>query len=254
MSYRHLLVWSGGPANAETQLPHEILEQEAGGHLPRGERAAEIQKLMDASREIFAEHPVNRARVSEGKNPATQLWLWGQGHSLSLEPFETRFGRTGGVISAVDLLRGLAVLTGLDIIDVDGATGWIDTNYEGKAQAALACLEQNDFVYVHVEAPDECGHQGNATLKKEAIEAFDTKVVGRIWRALEEKGESYRLIVTMDHRTPCTIRGHSDEPVPMAVLDGPVGNVNAEAPFDESCNDGKLNVMAHEWVQELLCV
>jgi 2,3-bisphosphoglycerate-independent phosphoglycerate mutase len=252
VSYRHLLVWDHGPADVETQLPHEILDQPTAGHLPRGERADEIKAIMDASREVFAGHPVNWARNAEGKNPATQIWLWGQGHSLTLESFATRYGRSGGVITAVDLLRGLAVLTELKVIDVEGATGWVDTNYEGKAQAALDCLREDSFVYVHVEAPDECGHQGNAKLKTEAIEMFDARIVGPIWRAMEERGEPYRLIVTMDHRTPCALRGHSDEPVPMAVLDGPVGPVTDQASFDESCNNGKAEVMAHDWVQELL--
>ena len=252
VSYRHLLVWDNGPADVETQLPHEILGQPAADHLPRGERAEEIRAIMDKSRDIFANHPVNLARVEDGKNPAAQVWLWGQGHSLTLERFATRYGRSGGVITAVDLLRGLANLTELNVIDVEGATGWVDTNYEGKAQAALDCLREDSFVFVHVEAPDECGHQGNAKLKTEAIEMFDTRIVEPIWRTMEQRGDPYRLIVTMDHRTPCALRGHSDEPVPIAVLDGPVGLVTDKGPFDESCNGGKAEIMAHEWIQELL--
>jgi 2,3-bisphosphoglycerate-independent phosphoglycerate mutase len=252
VSYRHLLTWKCGPVRAETELPHEILDQPVASHLPQGDGAQEIAALMNASIAILANHPVNRSRVAAGKRPATQIWLWGQGHPMTLEPFAARYGRRGGMITAVDLLRGLAVLTGLKSIPVDGATGWIDTNYEGKAAAARETLRSADFVYVHVEAPDECGHQGDAQLKTEAISSFDERIVGPIWQALEEDAAPYRLIVAMDHRTPVSLRGHSPEPVPFAVLDGPVGQVHREAPFDETLNHGQSEILAHTWARTLL--
>ena len=252
VSYRHLLVWEDGPADAVTELPHEILGQPIASHLPSGAGSDAIRDLMDASRTIFADHLVNRARVAAGNRPATQIWLWGQGRSMTLQPYRERYGLTGGIITAVDLLRGLAVLTGLEIVNVDGATGFVDTNYEGKTAAAIDVLNRHDFVFVHVEAPDECGHQGDAQLKTRAISDFDARIVAPIWSALEQSGEAYRLIVAMDHRTPVSLRGHSADPVPMAVLDGPVGAVTAEADFDEFRNGGQAEVRANEWIDALL--
>jgi 2,3-bisphosphoglycerate-independent phosphoglycerate mutase len=252
VSYRHLLVWQEGPVELTTEMPHEILDQPIAPHLPSGPRSDEVRALMDASRDILADHPVNQARIAAGKNPATQIWLWGQGRALSLVPYQERYGLTGGMITAVDLLRGLGVLAGLEIVNVEGATGFVDTNYEGKARAALEVLDRHDFVYVHLEAPDECGHQGDAALKTQAISDFDARIVGPIWQALEEKGEPYRLMVTMDHRTPVSTRGHSAEPTPIAVLDGPIGPVTEEAAFDESCNGGEAQGQAHEVIDELL--
>ena len=252
VSYRHLLIWKNGPSDCVTEPPHEILEQKIAPHLPSGPGAERVRDLMHRSRAILEAHPVNRARIAAGKRPATQIWLWGQGKAMQLASYRELYGLSGGMITAVDLLRGLATLAGLDVIHVDGATGWIDTNYEGKAQAALETLKRSDFVYVHVEAPDECGHRGDAELKTRAISEFDTRVVGPIWRGLETMGEPYRLILTTDHRTPVSLRGHSREPVPMAVLDGPVGAVTAERPFDETVNGGEAECLVFDWVRELL--
>lgn len=252
VSYRHLLVWRNGPVDITTEMPHEILGQPIAPHLPSGPGAEAVQALMDASHPVLATHPVNQAREQAGQNPATQIWLWGQGRAMSLSPYPERYGLSGAMITAVDLLRGLAVLAGLENIPVEGATGFVDTNYEGKAQAALAALDRHDFVYVHVEAPDECGHQGDAALKTQAIADFDARIVGPVWAGLEARGEPYRLVVTMDHRTPVSLRGHSGEPVPLAVLDGPVGPVTDQAPFDENCNQGRSQGLAHPLVDALL--
>lgn len=252
VSYRHLLVWKNGPAAAATAMPHEILGQPVAPHLPTGPGAPKIQALMEASRPVLAEHPVNRARIAAGKAPATQAWLWGQGRALRLQSYRDRYGLAGGMITAVDLLRGLGQLTGLEVIEVDGATGFVDTNYPGKAAAAIAALQRADFVYVHVEAPDECGHQGDAALKTRAIGDFDSRVVGPVWQALEAAGHPYRLILATDHRTPVSLRGHSPEPVPLAVLEGPVGPVTAEAPFDETCHGGQAEAFAWEWIDQIL--
>ena len=236
VSYRHLLIWRDGPAELALTPPHEISGKPIAGFLPQGPRAEEVLALMNLSRHIFAEHPVNRARVARGLRPATQIWPWGFGKAMALQPYPERYGLRGGVITAVDLVRGLAELCGLEVIRVPGATGWIDTDYAGKAQAAIACLRRFDFVYVHVEAPDECGHKGIAEEKVRAIENFDRQVVAPVWAALEADGQPYRLIVCTDHRTPIAKRGHTSDPVPFAWVDGPLGAdapADAAAAFDE---------------------
>jgi 2,3-bisphosphoglycerate-independent phosphoglycerate mutase len=252
VQYRHLLIWRDGPIDLRTQPPHDIAGQPVPQHLPAGKRQDEVRALMEKSKEILRDHPVNRARIAAGKKPATQIWLWGQGRAMTLDPFSRKFGRSGGVISAVDLVRGIGLLAGLEAPKVPGATGFLDTNYEGKVGAALALLDRGDFAYLHVEAPDECGHIGDFSKKKQAIEDFDRRVVGPVWQALEKRGEAYRLVVAMDHRTPVSVRGHTREPVPMAVLDGPVGVVSREAPFDESLNGGKAETTSWTWISELL--
>ncbi len=157
-------------------------------------------------------------RVAAGKNPATLIWLWGEGRMPSAPTLTERFHITGSMISAVDLLKGLGVVGGLSVIDVPGATGYIDTNYEGKAQAALEALTTQDFVFVHVEAPDEAGHQGSLAAKLQAIEDFDSRIVAPIYRALEQRVEPFRMVVTMDHYTPLAVRTHTREPVPTSAL------------------------------------
>ncbi|HOW98502.1 MAG TPA: cofactor-independent phosphoglycerate mutase [Kiritimatiellia bacterium] len=252
VSYRHLLVWKGGPAGIRTQPPHDIAGQPVADHLPAGEQQDAVRALMEQSIGLFRDHPVNRARIAAGKKPATQIWLWGQGLSLKLPTYPELYGLTGGVITAVDLIRGLGRLIGLDVIQVPGATGFLDTNYAGKVQAALDVVARHDFVFVHIEAPDECGHMGKVALKVEAIEAFDQKVVAPVWEALEKKGEPYRLLLCTDHRTPVSVRGHTREPVPMISLDGPVGAIDREAAFDEFVGGGKASGMIHERMRELL--
>lgn len=235
VSYRHLLIWSDGPPKLSLTPPHEISGQSVADYLPLGPRAAEARDLMELSQRVFADHPVNQARVEKGLRPATQIWLWGHGKAMTLQPYPERYGLHGGVITAVDLIRGLAELCGLEVIRVPGATGWIDTDYHGKAQAAIDCLQRSDFVYVHVEAPDECGHKGMAAEKVRAIENYDHAVVAPVWAALEAAGKPYRLIVCTDHRTPLAKRGHTSDPVPFAWVDGPLApdTPHATASFDE---------------------
>lgn len=252
VQYRHLLVWNHGPLAIHMQAPHDIAGQNVSEYLPTGERADEVRALMARSQEIFRDHPVNRARHDAGLLPATQIWLWGHGRAMQLPSYRTLYGRKGGVITAVDLIRGLGNLAGLENIIVPGANGLIDTNYAGKVAAALDVLQRDDFVFVHVEAPDECGHGGDVQKKLLAIELFDEKVVGPIWQELERRGEPYRLILCMDHRTPIATRGHTRDPVPMVKLDGPVGPVTAEAPYDENIHDGIAECRGHTWLRELL--
>lgn len=252
VQYRHLLIRDDGPADCACTPPHEIADRPVESHLPTGDRSDEIRALMEASKAVFADHPVNQKRIAEGKKPATQIWLWGQGKAMQLESYRSLYGLGGGVISAVDLLKGLARLAGLEAPDVEGATGFLDTNYEGKVDAALEILGREDFVFIHIEAPDECGHMGDAQLKREAIEAFDAKVVAPVFHWLEAQGEPYRLLLCTDHRTPVALKGHTSEPVPMAVLSGPVGKTEAQASFDEEVNDGNAQGMACEWIQKIL--
>jgi len=252
VSYRHLLVWDKGPVDLSTTPPHEISDKPAAPHVPAGKRQDEVRRLMEESRAILARHPVNEARRKAGQRPATQIWLWGQGRALSLQSYREKFGLTGIVVSAVDLVRGLGLLAGLDAPRIPGATGFLDTNYQGKVDAALQALERQDFAYVHVEAPDECGHLGDPLKKKLAIEQFDQRVVGPIWQELERRGQPYRLVVAMDHRTPVSLNGHSREPVPIVLLECPVGAVSREAPFDETVNGGKGQAVLHEWIGRAL--
>ncbi len=248
VSYRHLIVWKNGPTSITTQPPHDIADQPIATYLPKGDRAAELQSLMDSSRDILARHPVNLARIARGERPATQIWLWGQGRALHIPSYQQKFGLKGGIISAVDLVRGLGVLAGLNAPRIPGATGFIDTNFEGKVEAAFHELKHGNFVYVHIEAPDECGHMGDAQKKRLAVELLDQRVVAPMWKWLEDQGEKYRLILAMDHRTPVSLRGHSREPVPIAVIDGPTGPLTREAPFDETVNGGVATGMVYDWI------
>ena len=245
-SYRHILVWNNGPHDGLVTIPpHDVLGEPVANHLPRGPGAAEIVRLMEESGEIFAAHGASKA--------ASQIWLWGQGRATSLPSYRELFGLSGGVVTAVDLVRGIGRLAGLEAEQVKGATGYIDTNYAGKVRAALEILESHDFVFVHVEAPDECAHKGDLKLKLKAIEDFDCKVVGPIWQALNARGWRYKLIIGTDHRTPVSVRNHTGEPVPMAVLNGPLAlPKNTTGRFDEFINDGKNSGMAFKWLQVLL--
>lgn len=217
VSYRHLLVWHQGKEHMNTTPPHDITDKPLAGHLPRGEGAERLCTLMAHSREIFAEHPVNRQRREQGHNPASGIWLWGQGRRPALPTLHEQFGLHGAVISAVDLVRGIGVLAGLEVILVPGATGFLDTNYLGKAEYGLEALQHTDFLFLHVEATDEAGHMGAADKKVQALEDFDHKVVGTILKGLDSLGE-WRLLLMPDHATPVALKTHSDDPVPFAVL------------------------------------
>lgn len=253
-SYRHLLIWKNGPHDGLVTIPpHDVLGQPAVKNTPRGPGAEEVLRLMEESKEILATHAVNEMRRRDGKNAASQIWLWGQGRSMTLPSYRELFGLTGGVVTAVDLVRGIGRLAGLEAEKVQGATGFIDTDYAAKVKAALAILEKHDFVFVHVEAPDECAHNGDLRLKLKAIEDFDRQMVGPIWKALNKRRWQYRLIIGTDHRTPVNVRNHTAEPVPMAVVDGPIAPSKGIAGrFDEFINDGKNSGMAYDWLQVLL--
>ncbi|MFZ5797974.1 MAG: cofactor-independent phosphoglycerate mutase [Desulfobulbaceae bacterium] len=219
ISYRHLLVHQEGFPEFATVPPHDHTDQDVSEYYRRYLAVPSFRELMEKSAAVLAAHPVNARRRSEGKAEANSLWPWGQGRPMQLENFRQRYGITGSLISAVDLLKGMAVCSGLAVINVEGATGYLDTNYEGKAQAALRALEDQDFVLVHVEAPDEAGHQGLAAEKKQAIEDFDARIVSPIVAEMERRREPFRLVVTMDHYTPIRRRTHEDWPVPMLLFD-----------------------------------
>ena len=216
-SYRHIMVWKGGKAS-HLEPPHDHLTQVVGPFLPED---AQLRSFMEKSFEILNNHPVNLKRAAEGKRKANSLWYWGAGTKPSLENFTGKTGLKGAMISAVDLLKGIAVGAGMEVCQVEGATGSIDTNYEGKAQAAIDSLLKNgcDFAYIHVEAPDEMGHQGELDHKIMAIEDLDSRIIAPICRAMEEAGEDYRMLVLPDHPTPLRIRTHSPDPVPYVLFD-----------------------------------
>ncbi len=210
ISYRNLVVLRNG-AGSVTVPPHDIVGQEIASYLPSGTDAEKLISCMEKSREIFASHPVNRARIASGKPPATQIWPWSGGKSPALMPFARKFGRRGGVISAVDLLNGIARCAGMEVIRVPGATGYLDTDYQAKARYALEALGHLDFLYLHVEAPDEAGHLGDAGEKVLAIERVDD-MIGTIMDDF-----SGTLALLPDHPTPLRLKTHTADPVPFAI-------------------------------------
>jgi len=212
------MVWDGGPSDTVTTPPHDITDQAIAAYLPKGSGAERLRELSEAAREIIAAHPANRRRVRRGEKAVTDIWLWGQGHRPAVPTLQERFGIDGGVITAVDVVGGLGRLAGLERIDVPGITGFVDTNYVGKGEYALAALERYDLVFIHVESPDESGHMGDAELKTKAIEDLDEKVIGTILAGIERLGD-YRIMVLPDHATPVSTKTHSADPVPFAILD-----------------------------------
>lgn len=218
VSYRHLLVWRGGKEGMATTPPHDITGRPIADSLPQGEGAERLRELMRRSREIFASHPVNARRVADGHAQVSSIWLWGQGRRPAVPTLAERFGVSGAVISAVDLVRGIGVLAGLEVIEVPGATGFLDTNYLGKAEYGLAALREKDLLFLHVEAPDEAGHMGAADKKVRALEDFDEKVVGTLLAGLPAFGD-WRMLVMPDHATPVAIKTHADDLVPFAALE-----------------------------------
>ncbi len=216
-SYRHLLVWSKGQV-MELTPPHDILTKRIGDYLPQD---PVLREMMEKSYEILSSHPLNVEREKRGLHPANSAWFWGAGTRPALTSFEGKTGKRGVMISAVDLLKGLAVGAQMDRVLVEGANGGLDTNYEGKADAAVKALLEDgyDFAYVHVEAPDEMGHQGSVRDKIKAIEYLDARVIGRITGRLDAAGEDYRIMVLPDHPTPIRVRTHTKDPVPYMIYD-----------------------------------
>lgn len=215
-SYRHCLIWNQGSV-IELVQPHDVLGQVIGQHLPDDEQ---LLFMMKRSYEILAEHPINIERKKKGLNPANCCWFWGAGTKPALSSFEEKNGLKGMMVSAVDLLKGIAVGAGMGVAQVEGANGGLHTNYEGKVQAALAALRgEYDFVYIHVEAPDEMGHQGSVERKVKSIEYLDGRIIGPVFESMKQTGQDFRMLVMPDHPTPIRTRTHSCEPVPYLLYD-----------------------------------
>jgi len=232
VSYRHLLVLKGFDMDVKTCPPHDYIGKPMEKILPRGKGADFLIDLMMRSQQFFQNHDINKVRIDLGENQVSSIWLWGQGKKAKLESFKKRFGLKGAAITAVDLVRGLAKLIGFDLIEVPGATGFIDTNFEGKGAAAIQALDEYDIVVVHIEAPDEAGHAGNPELKKKAIEQIDKYVIGPVYEAIS-KFPSWRMMVLPDHPTPVKTGAHCGDPVPFAIAGSNVEGV-FQADFSES--------------------
>jgi 2,3-bisphosphoglycerate-independent phosphoglycerate mutase len=219
VSYRHLVIYKGDHPGFAPVPPHDHIDKDVTAYWQAYRAHQPWRELLDRTGALLADHPVNRARRDAGKNPASQIWLWGEGRMPTVPTLVERFNINGAMISAVDLLKGLGVVGGLAVINVPGATGYIDTNYEGKAEAACRALDSGNFVFVHLEAPDEAGHQGSLADKLTAIEDFDRRIVAPIVADLEGRNEEFRMVVTMDHFTPLSLRTHVADPVPTLLYD-----------------------------------
>ena len=219
ISYRHLMIWRGGKTGARCIPPHDIIDKDISKYLPTGEGAEFLKKLMRNSVDILQSQEYNWKRFEEGKSPANSIWLWGQGKRPQFPLFKERFGLEGAMVSAVDLTKGLAVCAGMQVLEVPNVTGYLDTNYEGKAEYSLKALQDGlDFVYIHVEAPDEAGHMGKYLEKVQAIEDFDRRVVGNVLAGTRALGD-YRILLMPDHPTPIELRTHTSDPVPFVIFD-----------------------------------
>jgi len=216
VSYRHLLVFKGIDFDVQTYPPHDYIGTVKDKILPRGKNAEILVDLMARSHQLFINHDINRVRKDLGENQVSSIWLWGQGKKAQMQSFQERFGIKGVTITAVDLVRGLSKLISFDLIEVPGATGFVDTNYQGKASAAIEAFDKYDLVFVHIEAPDEASHNGSAEMKKKAVEQIDKYIVGPVFEALQSY-ESWRILVAPDHPTPIRSCAHSPEPVPFAM-------------------------------------
>jgi 2,3-bisphosphoglycerate-independent phosphoglycerate mutase len=235
ISYRHLMVCSDNLPGLATVPPHDYIGRNVAEYWQRYLHYPELQSMLESACRLLENHLINKQRQQRGQLAANAIWLWGEGKAPTMPTIEEQFGLQGSLISAVDLLKGIGVYGGLDIINIEGATGYLDTNYAGKAAAALQALACRDFVFVHVEAPDEAGHKGSIPEKIRAIEDFDSKIVKPILQGLQsmENRPDFRLVVCMDHLTPISIRTHSDQPVPVLLYDSRQEGVRSNLPYSE---------------------
>ena len=220
VSYRHCLVWrNGNPHPGVLTPPHDITGKVITDYIPKGEAVDELYDLMKKSYDLLKDHPVNQARIARGKRPANSIWLWGEGTKPLLDNFSEKFGKKGSMISAVDLLKGIAICAGMNSVDVEGATGYLDTNFDGKCKAAIEEFKKGaDLVYIHVEAPDECGHRGEIENKVKAIEMIDEHILAPVVEFLRGY-DDFAVLVCPDHPTPLSIRTHTSTPVPYLIYD-----------------------------------
>ena len=244
ISYRHLMICKNSLNGLQTVPPHDYIGQDVSEYWRRYLRFPALQLLLESACKLLDNHPVNRHRAEIGLPAANAIWLWGEGKAPIMPTLEERFGLKGSLISAVDLLKGIGVYGGLDIIKVEGATGYLDTNYAGKAAAALAAAAEQDFIFVHVEAPDEAGHQGNIADKIRAIEDFDSQIVKPIFEGMQSMAGNpdFRLVVCMDHLTPISIRTHSALPVPVLLYDSRQKGEKSGFTYSEK-NGGKTHIL-----------
>jgi 2,3-bisphosphoglycerate-independent phosphoglycerate mutase len=252
VGYRHLMVWRGGKDGMKSTPPHDITGKAILGALPTGDGADRLNNIMNHAQMVLHNHPINTRRKEQGNLPANSVWLWGHGKTPQIETYQEKFGLSGAVISAVDLIKGIGICAGLDSISVAGATGYIDTNYLGKGEAALAALENHDFVYVHVEAPDEASHEGNMQHKLQAIEDFDQQVVGTVLEGIK-KFADYVILCMPDHPTPVKLMTHTADPVPFVMYRGEAGEGNGAIAYDEfQARATGLVVEGHTLLSKLL--
>lgn len=218
VSYRHCLIWNNGTMEVGTLTPpHDITGKPIKEYIPTHPNAQKLYDLMVKSYDLLKDHPVNKAREARGLKPANSMWLWGEGVRASLTPFTEKYGLKGSMISAVDLLKGIGKFSGMNVVHVPGATGYMDTNFEGKAEAAIKEFENGqDLVYVHVEAPDECGHRYEIENKKKSLEIIDEKILGPVLNALD-KYDDYKVLIMPDHATPLSLRTHTNDPIPFLI-------------------------------------
>lgn len=219
-SYRHLMVWDGGSTNVTLTPPHDISDRKITEYLPKGDGSDIILDIMKKSYDLLKNHPINQDRIKRGLNPASSLWIWGEGTKPMLSEFKEKYGVSATMISAVDLLKGIGAGTKMDVLEVEGATGTVETNFDGKAQAAINALKDGtEFVYIHMEAPDECGHHGDLEGKIKSIELIDEKVVGPVVAYLKSTNEPFRVLITPDHPTPIALKTHVRDAVPYVLYD-----------------------------------
>lgn len=252
VSYRHLCVICDHAFKLKTTPPHDIIGEKVSKHIPKGKNCEIVNEIMQRSQKLFETHEVNKVRSDLGENPVSSVWLWGEGKKAMLESFKKKFGVSGAAITAVDLVRGIAKLIHFDLIDVPGATGYADTNYKGKGSAAVEALEKYDLVFVHVEAPDEAGHAGNAELKKFAVEMIDEHIVGPVYEAIQNY-DQWRILVMPDHPTPVHSRAHIADPVPFAMAGtGIKGILNKPYCEANSAESGFVIEKGHELMEYFL--
>ncbi len=241
VSYRHLCVVSDCGFDVSTTPPHDVIGAPVRSILPKGKGAEFITALMDSSQRLLADCDINKVRCDLRESPVSSIWLWGQGKRAQMDSFKDKYGISGAVITAVDLVRGIGKLIGFDVIEVQGANGLADTNYEGKAQAAIEALKTYDLVFVHLEGPDEAGHSGDAELKKTALERIDQRIVKPIREALEGCGD-WRMMVLPDHPTPVRTRAHSAEPVPVAIAGSGIDSRLKKTFCERNAKDGGFEI------------
>ncbi len=253
VSYRHCLIWNNGTLDIGTMTPpHDITGKPIKEYVPAHPNAEKLYELMKKSYELLKDHPVNIERIKKGLRPANSIWLWGEGVRANLVDFKEKYGLKGSMISAVDLLKGIGKFSGMNIVNVDGATGYIDTNFEGKAAAAISEFENGqDFVYIHVEAPDECGHRHEIENKVKSIELIDKYVLEPVAEYLKRTGEAFRVLITPDHATPLSLKTHTNDPVPFMIYDSSKENNGVKSFNEKTASETGLFVEKGHTIMDL---